>query len=90
MSAAFRPGGQVGPTWAVRPWPRDAGRGRPGSLGDDLAGGRRADDRPRGRRPGPPRRRAPVTPSSRRPHGPDRPQRHVHRPAQPRRLRPRA
>ncbi|WP_245001735.1 hypothetical protein [Streptomyces alfalfae] len=30
MSAAFRPGGQVGPTWAVRPWPRDAGRGRPG------------------------------------------------------------
>ncbi|KUL58362.1 MULTISPECIES: DUF6228 family protein [unclassified Streptomyces] len=25
VSADFRPGGRVGPTWAVRPWPRDAG-----------------------------------------------------------------
>ncbi|TQK45450.1 hypothetical protein FBY35_7018 [Streptomyces sp. SLBN-118] len=58
VSAAFRSGGYVGhPGLAAVA----AGRRRLGRLGDHLAGGRRADDFPRGRCPGLPRRGAPVT-----------------------------
>lgn len=53
VSAAFRPGGHVGLTWTVRPWP-DAMR-RMVRLGDHLARGRRANGLTRVRCPALPR-----------------------------------